>query len=305
MKNINGLHHITAISEDARKNFEFYSKILGLRFVKRTVNFDDPTSYHFYFGDKTGTPGTLLTFFIWPQAHKGRLGVGVVNSISFRVREEALGFWLHRFVEKGIKHEAIAEKFGEKYISFVDPDGMVLELIGDKNAKNANWNTDDISVENAIIDIYGVGILEKDYEITADILTQNLDYKFEKNEGNIYRYTNNQTFIDITNASGFWEGVVGVGNVHHIAFSTKDMESELKVRESLVPKNLHPTEQIDRNYFYSVYFREPGGVLFEIATEGPGFLVDESEEELGKSLKLPKQYEIYREEFEGRLERFD
>ena len=304
---MSGIHHVTAIAGDPLKNFDFYTRDLGLRFVKKTVNFDDPSTYHFYYGDKIGSPGSILTFFPWAGAPAGRRGVGETHQTAFRVPLRSLGYWTQRFIEKGIAHEGLEKCFGEPVLPFTDPDGMALALIGVAGAENEpGWSNGDIRSEHAIRGFQGVTLLLDSVDKTAAILTDVFGYREVAREGSVIRFAAagdaNDTVVDIYEAKGFLRGRQGRGSVHHIAFRAADDEQQAAMAEKLIRTHgQHPTEQKDRNYFRSIYFREPGGVLFEIATDIPGFAVDEPVETLGQDLKLPKFLEPHRKEIENIL----
>lgn len=304
---MSGIHHVTAIAGDSQKNFSFYTRDLGLRFVKRTVNFDDPGTYHFYYGDETGQPGTILTFFPWGGAPEGRRGVGETHQTTFRVPQRSLGYWTKRFLEKGIQFEALEKRFGEPVLAFSDPDGMALALVGIAGAEDeAAWSNGDVPVEHAIRGFQGVTLLLEDATSTAKVLIDVFGFRETAREGSVIRFLApgdaKGNVVDIYEAKGFLRGRQGRGSVHHIAFRAKDDAEQGSMAEKLVSNHgLHPTEQKDRNYFRSIYFREPGGVLFEIATDVPGFAVDEPVETLGRDLKLPSFLEAHRKEIEGVL----
>jgi glyoxalase family protein len=301
---MSGLHHVTAIAGKALQNFDFYTQVLGLRFVKRTVNFDDPTTYHFYYGDETGRPGTILTFFPWENAAKGRGGVGQTHQTSFRVPVRSLGYWTQRFIEKGVAFEPLEKRFGESVLAFSDPDGMSLALVGVPDAENEPaWSNGGIPADNAIRGFHGVTLLLDDAARTGAILTDVFGFKEVAREGSVIRYRASEpevgNIVDIYEAKGFLPGRQGRGSVHHIAFRAADDAEQAEMARKLVTQHrLHPTEQRDRNYFRSVYFREPGGVLFEIATDIPGFTVDEPVDSLGQALKLPAFLEAHRKDIE-------
>jgi glyoxalase family protein len=302
-----GIHHVTAIAGDSLKNFDFYTRDLGLRFVKKTVNFDDPSTYHFYYGDETGSPGTILTFFPWADAPAGRRGVGEAHQTAFRVPLRSLGYWTHRFIEKGIVHQAPGKRFGEQVLRFTDPDGMTLALVGVPGAEEEpGWSNGDIPAEHAIRGFQGVTLQLDSAAKTAAILTNVFGFQEIAREGSVIRYAApgeaNGSVVDIYEAKGLLRGHQGRGSVHHIAFRVADDAQQAEMAEKLIRTyGQHPTEQKDRNYFRSIYFREPGGVLFEIATDIPGFAVDEPVETLGRELKLPKFLEPHRREIEGVL----
>ncbi|MEZ2145213.1 ring-cleaving dioxygenase [Bradyrhizobium sp. DN5] len=302
-----GLHHVTAIAGDPIRNFGFYTRDLGLRFVKKTVNFDDPGTYHFYYGDETGRPGTILTFFPWAGVSAGRRGVGETHQTAFRVPQRSLGYWTQRFTEKGIRYEALEKRFGEAVLPFTDPDGMALALVGIPGAENEpGWSNGEVPAEHAIRGFHGVTLLLDSAAKTAAVLTDVLGFKETGREGSVIRFKApgdaKGSIVDIYEAKGFLRGHQGGGSVHHIAFRAADDAEQGKMAERLVNNHgLHPTEQRDRNYFRSIYFREPGGVLFEIATDIPGFAVDEPVATLGRDLKLPSFLEQHRKQIEGVL----
>jgi len=299
-----GIHHVTAIAGPARRNLDFYTRTLGLRLVKRTVNFDDPGTYHFYFGDESGSPGTILTFFPWEHAAAGRLGVGETQETVFRVPEGAIGYWTHRFVEKGVAHDSPARRFGETIVSFRDPDGMRLALIALPGIEQEPaWNGSDVPAEFAIRGFHSVNLLLKEVAPTGAILTDVLGFSEVGREDHIVRFKAGDTaiggIVDIHEAGAFLPGRLGAGSVHHVAFRAANDAEELAMAKKLAENHgIHTTEQKDRNYFRSVYFREPGHVLFEIATDVPGFAIDEPVASLGQSLKLPPIYESRRREIE-------
>jgi glyoxalase family protein len=302
-----GIHHVTAIAGSARRNLDFYTRVLGLRLVKKTVNFDDPGTYHLYFGDEAGRPGTILTFFPWDHVAPGRVGVGETMETALRIPESALGYWTHRFLEKGVPHQALGKRFGETVLPFKDPDGLALALVAVPDIGNEPaWSAGDVPAEHAIRGFHGVKLLLRQAEPTGAILTDALGFSAAGREGSVVRFRSGQTgpggIVDIHVAGDFLGGRQGGGSVHHIAFRAADDEQQLAMRRRLSENHgLQTTGQKDRNYFRSIYFREPGGVLFEIATDIPGFTVDEPLAELGHSLKLPSQYESMRQAIEARL----
>jgi glyoxalase family protein len=305
-----GIHHVTAISGPAARNLDFYTRVLGLRLVKKTVNFDDPGTYHLYYGDETGQPGTIITFFPWAHAAPGRLGVGETQETSFRIPAGALGFWAQRFVERGVRHEAIATRFGERVLAFQDPDGMRLALVAVPGAEAGTWAGGDIPAEHAIAGFHGVGLLLPETGPTGAILTDVFGFHEVGREGATIRFqasgTANGSVVDLTAAPEAARGRLGAGTVHHVAFRAADDEAEFAMMRRLAENHgIETTEQKDRNYFRSLYFREPGGVLFEIATDVPGFAVDEPAASLGTSLKLPDGLESRRAAIEAALPALD
>jgi glyoxalase family protein len=289
---MSGIHHVTAISGSPRRNLDFYTRVLGLRFVKRTVNFDDPGTYHLYYGDATGSPGSILTFFPWEHAAAGRSGVGLTQQTAFRVPTKSIGFWTHRLVEKGVPHEPIAKAFGETVLAFTDPDGMSLALVGvDGAEQEPAWSGGDIPAEHAIRGFHGVTLMVGDAAPTAAVLTDVLGFVEAGSDEGLTRLRASAAVggvVNLREARGFLGGRMGRGSVHHIAFRAGDDAEQAAMARRLADNHgLHATEQMDRKYFRSVYFREPGGVIFEIATDQPGFAVDEPEATLGAKLQLP------------------
>ncbi|MGN6603819.1 MAG: ring-cleaving dioxygenase [Ginsengibacter sp.] len=298
-----GLHHITAIAGNAKQNLNFYSKVLGQRFVKKTVNFDDPGTYHFYFGNERGTPGTILTFFPWEGVRRGVNGAGMATGIGYSVPSNSLSFWKDRFDQLNLKKEEISERFGEKVLHFQDPDGLQLDLIeSEKTDERKPWLTDEIKNEHATRGFHSVTLTVNKIEPTAKVLTDILGYHLLKQEGNRYRFitdaVDNASIVDLIEAPGLGRGINSAGTNHHVAFRVKDDNILMDFREKVLSHGLDITPKIDRDYFFSLYFREPGGVLFELATDNPGFDRDEPLNELGTHLKLPKQYEPARSEIE-------
>jgi glyoxalase family protein len=301
-----GIHHITAIAGNAKRNFEFYTKVLGLRLVKKTVNFDDPGTYHLYYGDEVGSPGTILTFFPWEGITKGKIGTGMATEIAYSVPDKSIDFWIERFKENNVKILETGDRFHEKYISFEDPDGLHLSIvIPVKNDGRKPWATPEVSDAVAIRGFHSISLTLKNIKATADILTDIFEYKLTGEEGNRFRYTtdavDNASIIDLIQTPDGTSAVNAGGTIHHIAFRVKDEKTLMAFREKITKKGFGITPKIDRNYFFSLYFREPGGVLFELATDNPGFAVDEPVNELGSNLKLPAQYENNRTEIENVL----
>ena len=298
-----GIHHVTAIAGKPQRNLDFYAHALGLRCVKRTVNFDDPGTYHFYFGDEAGNPGSILTFFPWEYAAPGRGGVGQTLTTSFRVPAESIGYWTHRFVDKGIPHEAPTRRFGQPVLAFTDPDGLSLALVGVPGAEaEPAWSGSEVPADHAIRGLAGVTLLLETAAPTAAVLTDVLGFAEVGREDTHIRYrayNGPGGVVDIREAGSFLAGRMGRGSVHHVAFRAAD-DAEQEAMATRLTRNhgLEPTGQKDRQYFRSIYFREPGGVLFEIATDAPGFTVDEPLTELGGSLRLPAFLEPRRKQLE-------
>ena len=294
-----GIHHVTAFAGPVARNRKFYTETLGLRLVKKTVNFDDPGTYHLYYGDKEGRPGTLLTFFPIDYAASGRVGVGETSETAFRVPKASLGYWTSRLAEHGLTYEPLVKEFGESVLRFKDPDGMPLALVGiEGEAEDASWTAGDIPAEHAIRGFHGVTLLLREIAPTAAILTGVLGFSETARDGTSARYASGADigrFVTLRGVGDFLRGRQGTGSVHHIAFRAADDAAQTAMTSALASDHgLAVTEQRDRCYFRSVYFREPGGVLFEIATDGPGFAIDEPIEHLGEELKLPDFLEPHR-----------
>lgn len=302
---ITGIHHVTAIAAGAQENIDFYVGILGLRLVKKTVNFDGPDVYHFYYGDEKGTPGSILTFFPYGGLVNGRHGKGMLNTTAFSVPSASLNYWLDRLKRFGIDHKAPQERFeGETVLYFEDVDGLGLELVFNDRDTRPGFTLGHIPAEHALRGFYSVEIWEEGYERTAGLLTEQLDHRLVAEKGNRFRFAATDApgnYVDLLCMPDRLKGLAGSGTVHHIAFATPNRESQEEVRLRVVKRMLNPTPVLDRNYFTSIYFREPGGVLFEVATAGPGFAIDEPVEHLGEALKLPPQYEPDRQQIEKTL----
>ncbi|EJW13198.1 Glyoxalase family protein [Rhodovulum sp. PH10] len=301
-----GIHHVTAIAGQARRNLDFYTRTLGLRLVKKTVNFDDPGTYHFYYGDERGRPGSILTFFPWEHAAPGRIGIGETIETVFRVPETSIADWTQRLVTLGVPHEAPERRFGETVLSLRDPDGTKLALAGVPGIEaEPAWTGGEVAPEMAIRGFHGVRLLVKDGAPTADVLTDVLGFAETAREGAVVRLASDAAvggIVDLHVAGDFLPGRSGAGTVHHVAFRAADDAAQAAMVKKLAENHgLRTTGQKDRNYFRSVYFREPGGVLFEIATDAPGFAIDEAPEALGSALKLPPGLERRREAIEAVL----
>jgi glyoxalase family protein len=300
---VEGLHHVTAISGAPQRNLDFYAKVLGLRFVKKTVNFDDPSVYHLYYGSEAGAPGTAMTFFPWERMGRGRQGVGETALTHFAVPDGSLAFWREHLEAKGALVAGPAERFGEALVRGEDPDGLQFALVvpagGDERAP---WSDGGIDPDLAIRGFHGVTLDLADHAPTAALLEGLLDYETAGEENGIHRYVSRHArhahVVDIALRPDGPRSLQGRGSVHHIAFAVADRAAQLAVRERLVAAGHGVTPVIDRNYFYSIYFRSPGGVLFEIATAEPGFTVDEPLRELGHGLRLPAQHEHLRAQLE-------
>jgi len=300
-----GIHHVTAIASDPQQNINFYMDVLGLRLVKRTVNFDDPGTYHLYFGDEIGHPGTILTFFPWPNARRGSRGTGQATVTSFSIPPNALRYWVRRLGERNIAFERPAHRFDEEVITLYDPDGLQIELVAHTEADDYFvWRDGPIPLEVAIRGVYSVTLMEMGCEGTVPLLTEILGFVPVQEHGSRSRYQIGQgpgSIVDVVCFPNSQPGRIAAGTVHHVAWRTPDDDQQLAWRELLAETGLHVTPVMDRQYFHSIYFREPGGVLFEIATDTPGFTLDEKNDLLGSELKLPPWLESQREEIERRL----
>jgi len=302
-----GIHHVTAITADAQRNIDFYYGVLGLRLVKLTVNFDDPTSYHLYYGDEFGRPGTIITFFAWRHAFHGRVGPPQVTAVSFAVPNGALEFWRQRLKEHQVEVQLSETRFGEQVLSFADPDGMQLEINATIHLGGQIPTGGPVPAENAIRGFHGATLSEEGYENTAKLLTDVMGFRSEGSEENRFRYCaptgEFASVLDLLCTPEGRRGDMGAGVVHHVAFRTPDDEQQEAWRTKLVQLGHNVTPVIDRKYFHSIYFREPGGVLFEIATEPPGFTADQTAEQLGTKLMLPSWLERDRSKLERALPR--
>jgi glyoxalase family protein len=298
-----GLHHVTVIASDPQRNLDFYTELLGLRFVKRTVNFDDPGTYHFYFGDDAGSPGTILTFFTWPRATGGTPGIGETSATAFSVHLNSLDFWEKRLRAAGIPAERLPQRFGHEVLSFADPDGTRLEIIAHASGPAPNPpRFSNVPAEHVIHGFFGVTLCEAGFEFTAHVL-EKMGFAQTASEGNRFRFSSPShalgNHIDILVQTDLMNGRMGAGTVHHIAFRAPGDAAQRAWREELKAFPLDVTPVLDRTYFHSIYFREPGGVLFEIATDPPGFDYDEPIGVLGEALKLPPWLEPKRDLIES------
>jgi glyoxalase family protein len=295
---VTGIHHVTAIAGSSQKNLEFYAGILGLRLVKKTVNFDANSVYHLYYGDETGTPGSIMTFFPYEGLKHGRQGKGMLNTTAFSVPLASLNYWLERLKRFGIAHKPPVERFeGELAVYLEDTDGLGLELIfNDKDDRPGD--------AHSIRGFYSVEIWEEGYERTAGLLTTQLDHVLIAEKGNRFRFAANDkpgNYVDLVCMPDSLKGLSGSGTVHHIAFTTPDGDAQTNIRQKVTGMGLNATPILDRKYFKSIYFREPGGVLFEVATALPGFSVDEPAAHLGEQLMLPAWLEPQRTTLESQL----
>ena len=305
---IRGIHHITAIAGDPQRNLDFYTDVLGLRLVKLTVNFDDPGTYHFYFGNERGTPGSILTFFPWMGVRGGTVGNGQVSSVTFAVPSGSLDYWRKRFGETRTPIKDAGQRFGKSVLVFADPDGLPLELIATDRARpDEAWTGSAVPADAAICGFHSATLSEEGYEKTADLLQRVMGLRLIGSEGNRFRYQASEGeaggIVDVICTPDGKHGRSGSGTVHHIAWRTADDAQQLAWREMLVERGYNVSPVMDRTYFHSIYYREPGGILFEIATDPPGFALDEPPDHLGERLMLPPQVEHHRSTLEQALPR--
>lgn len=303
---LNGLHHITAIASDPKANVDFYTRVLGLRFVKKSVNQDDPGTYHLYYGDYKGSPGTILTFFPWAGLRRGRPGTGQSYATAFSIPAAAVGFWTERLASLAIATAPTEERFGETVLTLFDPDGLRLELVatGEADAREPAPSAD-IPREHAIRGFHGSTLALTDDTATSAVLVSTMGYRRQAAAGHRVRYTVGAggpgTYVDLLTDPALPRGLNGAGTIHHVAFRTPDDPSQVAALAELNRAGLSASPVIDRAYFKSIYYREPGGVLFEIATDQPGFAIDEPVETLGSILSLPPRLEPHRREIEAAL----
>ncbi|MGW8194246.1 MAG: ring-cleaving dioxygenase [Desulforhopalus sp.] len=303
---IKGIHHITAIAGSAEENVAFYQEVLGLRLVKQTVNFDDPSTYHLYYGDREGNPGTIMTFFPWQETARGKNGAGMVTAVAFEIAKGCKEYWKKKLLSNNVATRT-EQRFGEEVIKFTDPSGMELELIAARETVEPSQNgTGGIVHKSAIVGFHSATATLQSIENTKNLLVDILGMKLDDQEGNRYRFRMNSKtspgiFYDLVIDSSAEQGKQGSGSVHHIAFRTPDDKKQLAWQSTLRKGGYRVTDVTDRKYFKSIYFHEPGGVLFEIATDPPGFTVDESIMHFGESLQLPAVYEPMRPMIERRL----
>lgn len=299
---ISGIHHITAIASDPQRNLDFYTQVLGLRLVKLTVNFDDPGTYHFYFGDAAGHPGTILTFFPWPAARRGRRGSGQVSTVGYTIPANAMGFWKERLQKMGASVSEPFTRFEQEVLPLLDPDGIPLELVASETlAEPQTWPGSPVPAEQAIRGFAAPTLLVGAAEPTAALLVEIFGLRLVEERGARARFTAAEgagSTADIEVRPAETRGGMGSGVVHHIAWRAKDAADQAAWRSKLIAAGFDVTPVMDRQYFQSIYFREPGGILFEIATDPPGFTLDEPFETLGEHLKLPPWYEERRANFQ-------
>jgi glyoxalase family protein len=303
---IPGIHHVTAITGNPQQNVDFYTGVLGLRLVKLTVNFDDPGAYHLYYGDAVGHPGTILTFFAWVGAPGGRHGTGQVGITSFSIPQAAVEYWRERLGGHGVHVQGLSQRFDEQALAFTDPDGLMLELVAHPwTPERPGWDGGPVPAAHAIRGLHAITLWEDGYERTAAFLTDTLGFRPLDHHGSVVRFTTGEggpgALVDVRSAPDIWQGQVAAGTVHHVAWRTPSDEEQQAWRQEIAGRGVDVTPVLDRRYFHSIYFREPGGVLFEIATDPPGFTVDEPPEELGTHLQLPPWLEPQRAQLERLL----
>ncbi|PXA99086.1 dioxygenase [Nostoc sp. 3335mG] len=305
---IKGLHHVTSMAKDARNNNQFFTKKLGLRRVKQTVNFDEPSVYHLYYGDEVGTPGSVMTYFPFPNIGRGRFGTGEVGITAFSVPQGTLGFWSDRLSEQGVTGLSLDESFGQKRLSFTGPEGDSFVLVEVAEDKRAPWTAGGIGAGEAIRGFHSASLRLRDAGATEELL-KFMGYEKVDSDKGVKRLGvaggNGADFIDIETLPEGQRGQLGAGSVHHIAFAVENRAKQLEVRKALMDTGYQVTPVIDRDYFWAIYFRTPGGVLFEIATNEPGFDRDEDTQHLGEALKLPHQHEHLRSYLEQHLQPLD
>ncbi len=306
---ITGTHHVTAIASDPQANIDFYAGTLGLRLVKKTVNFDDPSAYHLYYGDETGTPGTIVTFFYWPgAAGRGRVGPGQVTRLSFSASPDSLDFWSARLARSGVTTSR-ARRFGEDTLSFVDPDGIPVEIVAVADDGRTGWTQGGVPAPYALRGFHTAELTVVQAEPTERLLADEMGYRLVRREGNRARLEvgrgGSGTYVDVIADAQARPGLGGVGTIHHVAWSVPDDAEELAMHERLIAAGFHVSPVRDRSYFRSIYYRERGGILFEIATAVPGFPSDEPVATLGTALKLPAQFEPHRAQIEKLLPALD
>jgi glyoxalase family protein len=306
MSFITGLHHVTAMASDPQKNLDFYAGILSLRMVKKTINFDAPDIYHLYYGDESGNPGTIMTFFPIPGLPKGRKGKGQLTETSFSIPENSLNYWMKRLDRFKIPYKDPQQRFDDEvFIYLEDYDGLGIELVANKSDQRKGFTYGQIPEEHAIKGFYSVALSVEGYERTAALLSEKMDHKPVAEKGNRFRFSASGKpgdYVDVLCSPDSMRGLGGSGTVHHVAFATENDQTQLEAREVILSAGLNVTPVLDRQYFHSIYFREPGGILFEVATSDIGFDLDEKIENLGEELKLPPWQEINRKSIENGLE---
>jgi glyoxalase family protein len=303
---VHGIHHVTCIAGSAQENLDFYVRLMGMRLVKKSVNQDDPGTYHLFYADRVGTPGTDFTFFPWPDMGPGRLGIGLTVEVSFAVPAGSLKYWQERFEGSDVEHSAPERRFGEATLPFQDPHGLRLALVEtNDNRQFVPWENSPVPEECQLRGMHSVRLWERQLGPTETVLTQPMGFTHLGTEDGWQRYgvvgSSSGKLIEIKELPEERRGQWGTGTVHHVAWRVHDSDEQMRLRDLLAGAGLRPTPQIDRFWFKSVYYKEPGGVLFELATDGPGFDRDEDMEHLGEQLILPPWLEPQRKEIEAAL----
>lgn len=304
MQPAQGIHHITAMASDPQRNIDFYHSVIGQRLIKKTVNFDDPSTYHLYYGDKVGTPGTVLTFFPWRNIPRGVRGNGEVGATAYSINEASVDYWRQRLDQHGLSIAEEGTRFGQDFFTIEDPDGMVIEfMVSNEKSTFEPWDDGPIAPEHELRGFHSATLWVANAERTASILQEQLGYQRVGEESNRTRFRGASDdiglYIDLLEQPNLGRGAMGAGSVHHIAFRTVDDSEQAEYKTLLHQAGYGVSPVMDRQYFHSIYFREPNGVLFEIATDEPGFLYDEPVDELGTHLKLPSWLEPQREQIES------
>ena len=302
---IPGIHHVTCITGDVQKCVDFYVEVLGLRFVKKSINQDLPDTYHIYFGDRLGSPGTAMTFFGWPTWPAQRVGSGQVTTVAFAVPERSLDYWAKRLSSMG-RQAARGRRFGADVITLADADGIEVELVGESNDDGwAPWKEGPVPVEHAIRGFHSATMTVAEAAETIEVLTRTMHFAELAREGRRTRFETGgggpDAILDVIESPDAPAGEESIGTVHHVAWRTPDDGAQVAWRERLLDAGRNVTSVIDRWYFTSIYFREPGGVLFEIATDSPGFTIDEPAEKLGTTLSLPPWFQVRRDRLDDIL----
>ncbi|GAB3178623.1 ring-cleaving dioxygenase [Telluribacter humicola] len=305
---INGIHHVTALASDTQRNVDFYVGVLGLRLVKKTINFDAPDVYHLYYGDEAGSPGSILTFFPYTGLSRGRKGGGQLTYTAFSIAAGSLDYWIDRLTRFNIPFSGPYQRFNESYLRFEDYDGMGVELVANSEDQRPGWNNGKIPQEHSIRGFHTVTLNEFRVDDTVSLLKDVMQHTLVAEEKDLFRFQAGAggpgSYVDVRFSPNEVRALQGAGSVHHLAFATESDDTQLEIRETLLSEGYNPTHVLDRNYFHSIYYREPGGVLFEIATNPPGFAIDEPVAELGTTLKLPEWYEPRRAQLEAQLPKF-
>jgi len=310
MTEIAGIHHVTCIAGDAQENLDFYTGVLGMRMVKKSVNQDAPDTYHLFFADAEGHPGADLTFFPWPKMPAGKPGTGLAMEVSLAIPAGSLAFWSDRLRSHDVNVRPAESRFGERLLPFTDPHGLQVALVETSDAREFTpWEKSPVKAAQQILGLHAVRLWERDLGETSAFLTGTLGFRAAGEENGWHRFAvgrgGSGAHLDVRELPNQGRGAWGVGAIHHVAWRVPDDDAQLAVRERVAAARRRPTEVIDRFWFRSVYFLEPGGVLFEIATDGPGFTADEDAATLGEKLVLPPWLEPQRQEIEAALAPLD